>query len=120
MSRDWKNLFPSRRMIFLSGGGVVFLGLTARLAELQLFRQQEFETKAREVRIKLEPAPPHRGTIYDRNGRELASSKRNFYVTLRPEVASASRDKLTRQAEIGDRCAEALLAPYWRPLGAVT
>lgn len=102
MSRDWKNLFPSRRMIFLSGGGVVFLGLTARLAELQLFRQQEFETKAREVRIKLEPAPPHRGTIYDRNGRELASSKRNFYVTLRPEVASASRDKLTRQAEIGD------------------
>ena len=37
MSRDWKNLFPSRRMIFLSGGGVVFLGLTARLAELQLF-----------------------------------------------------------------------------------
>jgi len=102
MSRDWKNLFPSRRMIFLTGGGVVFLGLTARLAELQLFRQQEFETKAREVRIKLEPAPPHRGTIYDRNGRELASSKRNFYVTLRPEVASDARDKQTRQAEIGD------------------
>ena len=102
MSRDWKNLFPSRRMIFLAGGGVVFLGLTARLAELQLFRQQEFETKAREVRIKLEPAPPHRGTIYDRSGRELASSKRNFYVTLRPEVASDASDKHTRQAEIGD------------------
>ena len=92
MNRDWKNLFPSRRMIFLGAGGVVLLGLTARLAELQLFRQAEFETKAREVRIKLEPAPPHRGTIYDRSGRELASSKRNFYVTLRPEVASQDRD----------------------------
>lgn len=94
MNRDWKNLFPSRRMIFLGAGGVVLVGLTARLAELQLFRQAEFETKAREVRIKLEPAPPHRGTIYDRNGRELASSKRNFYVTLRPEVAGKSRDEI--------------------------
>jgi penicillin-binding protein 2 len=102
MNRDWKNLFPSRRIIFLGAGGVVFAGLTARLAELQLFRQQEFETKAREVRIKLEPAPPHRGTIYDRVGRPLASSKRNFYVTLRPEVASQSRDSQTKRQEIGD------------------
>jgi len=99
MNRDWKNLFPSRRMIFLGAGGVVFLGLTARLAELQLFRQQEFETKAREVRIKLEPAPPHRGTIYDRNGRELASSKRNFYVTLRPEVAGKTREEIGKVIE---------------------
>ena len=96
MNRDWKNLFPSRRMIFLGTGGVVFLGLTARLAELQLFRQAEFETKAREVRIKLEPAPPHRGTIYDRTGRVLAGSKRNFYVTLRPEVAGKSREEISR------------------------
>lgn len=96
MSRDWKNSFPSRRMIFLGAGGVVFLGLTARLAELQLFRQAEFETKAREVRIKLEPAPPHRGTIYDRSGRVLAGSKRNFYVTIRPEVAGKSREEISR------------------------
>ena len=96
MNRDWKNLFPSRRMIFLGAGGVVFVGLTARLAELQLFRQAEFETKAREVRIKLEPAPPHRGTIYDRGGRVLAGSKRNFYVTLRPEVAGQSREEISR------------------------
>ena len=102
MNRDWKNLFPSRRILFLGGAGVVFAGLTARLAELQIFRQQEFETKAREVRIKLEPAPPHRGAIYDRNGRELASSKRNFYVTLRPEVASQNRDPQKRRQEIGD------------------
>lgn len=96
MSRDWKNSFPSRRMIFLGTGGFVFLGLTARLAELQLFRQAEFETKAREVRIKLEPAPPHRGTIYDRTGRVLAGSKRNFYVTIRPEVAGKSREEISR------------------------
>lgn len=93
MSRDWRNQFPSRRGMFLVGGGVLFTGLTIRLAELQLFRQGEFENKARETRIRLEPAPPHRGTIYDRTGRELASSKRNFYVTLRPELAG-DRDQI--------------------------
>jgi penicillin-binding protein 2 len=92
MSRDWRNQFPSRRGIFLVGGGVLFTGLTLRLAELQLFRQAEFETKARETRIRLEPAPPHRGTIYDRTGRVLAGSKRNFYVTLRPELAGDDRE----------------------------
>jgi penicillin-binding protein 2 len=99
MNRDWKNSFPSRRMIFLAGGGLVFVGLTARLAELQLFRQAEFETKARDVRIKLEPAPPHRGTIYDRTGRVLAGSKRNFYVTLRPEVAGTKPEEIARVIE---------------------
>ena len=71
MSRDWKYEFPSRRGLFLTGGGVAFAVLTARLAELQLFRSQEFETKATENRIRLDPAPPHRGTIFDRNGRDL-------------------------------------------------
>ncbi len=42
MSRDWRNQFPSRRNIFLVGGGILFTGLTVRLAELQLFRQAEF------------------------------------------------------------------------------
>lgn len=92
MSRDWRNQFPTRRQMFLGASGLVFAGLTIRLAELQLFRQAEFETKATETRIRLEPAPPHRGTIYDRTGRVLAGSKRNFYVTLRPELAGDDRE----------------------------
>ena len=99
MNRDWKNSFPSRRMIFLGGGAVVFGGLVVRLAELQLFRQAEFEAKARDVRIQLEPAPPHRGTIYDRSGRVLAGSKRNFYVTLRPEVAGTKPEEIASVIE---------------------
>ena len=85
MSKDWRNQFPSRRGIFLVGGGLAFLGLTVRLAELQIFRGAEFESKATENRIRLDPAPAHRGMIYDRSGRILASVKRNFFVTLTPE-----------------------------------
>jgi penicillin-binding protein 2 len=77
--------------MFLIGGGVGFAVLTARLAELQIFRAAEFETKASENRIRLEPAPAHRGTIYDRAGRPLATSKRNFYVTIRPEMIRGER-----------------------------
>ncbi|HEY7798638.1 MAG TPA: penicillin-binding protein 2, partial [Hyphomonadaceae bacterium] len=84
MSRDWRNQFPSRRNMFMVGGGVAFLGLTARLAELQIFRAAEFDTKARENRIRLEAAPAHRGTIFDRRGIPLATSKRNFYVSINP------------------------------------
>jgi penicillin-binding protein 2 len=90
MSRDWKNIFPSRRNMFMIGGGIAWLGLTARLAELQIFRAAEFDSKAQANRIRLEPSPAHRGTIYDRTGRILAGSKRNFYVTLRPELIGDS------------------------------
>lgn len=86
MNRDWNRSFPSRRNIFMAGSGLVWLGLTARLAQLQIFQTKEYETKATENRIRLDPAPPHRGTVYDRAGRILAGSKRNFYVTLRPET----------------------------------
>jgi len=87
MSREWKTEFRTRRSIFLTGGAVLWGGLSLRLAELQILRAAEYETKATENRIRLDPAPPHRGTIYDRNGRILAGNKRNFYVTLRPELA---------------------------------
>jgi penicillin-binding protein 2 len=92
MSKDWRNQFPSRRGIFLIGGGIAFAGLTARLAELQIFRGAEFESKADENRIRLDPAPAHRGMIYDRAGRILASVKRNFYVTIRPENLESDRN----------------------------
>jgi penicillin-binding protein 2 len=82
--------------MFLVGGSLAFLGLSARLAELQIFRAKEFDLKAEDNRIRLEPAPAHRGTVYDRTGKYiLAGSKRNFYVTVRPEM-------LNEQVKIDD------------------
>ncbi len=93
MNRDWRRIFPTRRGIFLAGGAGLFGVLTLRLAQLQLLMGAEYETKATDNRIRLDPAPAHRGIIYDRSGKLLASRKRNFYVTIRPELVG-DQDKL--------------------------
>jgi penicillin-binding protein 2 len=86
MSREWNNrTFPTRRNIFLGAAGIAAAGVTIRLADMQILRSHEFDEKARDNQIRLDPAPPHRGTIYDRAGRPIASNKRTFYVTLTPE-----------------------------------
>lgn len=104
MNRDRNRAFPSRRTIFLVGSGLVWGGLTARLAQLQIFQAKEYEVKATENRIRLDAAPPHRGAIYDREGKILAGSKRNFYVTLRPE----SIDPSSSVPELLDRMAQVI------------
>ena len=91
MSRDWTREFVTRRNLFWGAGGVAFAGLTARLAELQLFRAEEYASEAEENQIRLDPSPAARGIIYDRAGRVIASNKRNFYVTLRPEMFSSAQ-----------------------------
>lgn len=91
MSRDWTRQFVTRRNIFWGAGGVAFAGLAARLAELQVFRAEEYELEAEENQIRLDPSPAQRGIIYDRAGRVIASNKRNFYVTLRPEMFASGR-----------------------------
>jgi penicillin-binding protein 2 len=86
--------FPSRRNMFLVGGGVLFTGLTIRgWPNCSFSVRPNSRPRRAKCRIRLEPAPPHRGTIYDRTGRVLAGSKRNFYVTLRPELAG-DRDEI--------------------------
>lgn len=82
MRTDWNRKFISRRGIFVAASGLVFTGLAARLGQLQIVQGEEFATKAQDNQIRLDPAPAHRGTIYDRNGRILAGSKRSFFVKL--------------------------------------
>lgn len=105
MNRDWRGTLKTRRGIFLTGTGILFGVLTARLAELQIIRAGEYEIKARDNRIRLDPAPPVRGTIFDREGRQLATNKRNFYVTLRPEQAGRTAAEVEA---VVDRLAEVL------------
>jgi penicillin-binding protein 2 len=77
-----KRIFRNR--IFISMGIVVFflLLLVSRYAYLQIISYEEFNTASDKNRIRLQPLPPARGYIYDRNGILLADNYPVFSATL--------------------------------------
>ncbi|MEM8920883.1 MAG: penicillin-binding transpeptidase domain-containing protein, partial [Pseudomonadota bacterium] len=80
-----QRIFTRRTAVAGAVGGMLWSGLALRLAQLQLIEGEEYARRAAENRIRLDPAPAERGRIFDRFGQELASNRRNFYVTITPE-----------------------------------
>jgi hypothetical protein len=63
---------------------VVCLALVAaRLTKLQVLEHDHFSTLSEDNRIKIQPLPPSRGLIYDRNG-VLLSRRRRSRTWTRP------------------------------------
>jgi penicillin-binding protein 2 len=77
-----KRIYRSR--VWISVGIVIFfmLLLVSRYAYLQLFNYEAFSTASDQNRIRLQPLPPARGYIYDRNGVLLADNYPVFTATL--------------------------------------
>ena len=73
-----------RGRIFFAVGLVIvcLLVLISRYAYLQIFHYDEFSTASDKNRIRLQPLPPARGYIYDRNGVLLADNYPVFTATL--------------------------------------
>ncbi|MDQ2457771.1 penicillin-binding protein 2 [Acinetobacter baumannii] len=73
-----------RGRIFFAVGLVTIclLVLASRYAYLQIFHYDEFSTASDKNRIRLQPLPPARGYIYDRNGVLLADNYPVFTATL--------------------------------------
>ncbi|ARG38535.1 penicillin-binding protein 2 [Acinetobacter baumannii] len=73
-----------RGRIFFAVGLVIIclLVLASRYAYLQIFHYDEFSTASDKNRIRLQPLPPARGYIYDRNGVLLADNYPVFTATL--------------------------------------
>ena len=78
------------------GGSVLFSGLVARLAQLQLFEGQKYQKIADENGVRLELAPPMRGNIVDRFGVPLASHRQAGRVSIireqTPDMAASLRE----------------------------
>lgn len=64
---------------------LLLLLLLLRLAELQIVDHAHFTTLSRDNRVKLEPLPPTRGLIYDRNGVILAQNVPTHSLEIIPE-----------------------------------
>jgi penicillin-binding protein 2 len=78
-------LFISR---CIAAGGVVvllLLAVVARLVYLQVMLHDHYKTLSQDNRVKIEPLPPTRGLVFDRNGEILAQNLPAYSLEIVPE-----------------------------------
>ena len=68
----------------LAGVVVLLLSglLVGRLCYLQIVQHEVYSTRSEKNRVRVEPLPPTRGLIYDRNGQLLAENRPTYNLTL--------------------------------------
>jgi penicillin-binding protein 2 len=79
------DLFSRRALVLSSLGGLYFAVLALRMAQLQIFDNDEFRLEAAENQFNLLVNPASRGPVYDRFGVPLAVNRRDFRVSIMRE-----------------------------------
>lgn len=64
---------------------LVFSAVFVRLVVLQVFEYEHFDSLSDRNRVDIEPLPPQRGLIYDRNGVMVAENIPTFSLEMVPE-----------------------------------
>jgi len=96
-----KQLFI-RRIVICGVFALVLTGtVLARLGNLQLVNADYYAAQSQGNRIRVQPLPPTRGLIYDRNQRILAENTPSYQLELTPEQVPDLNDTLTRLEENG-------------------
>ena len=75
--------------------------LFSRLFYLQVVRHDYFSDLSQGNRIRIEPIPPSRGLILDRNGEPLALNRPTYQLELVREQTPDLEDTLARLVQIG-------------------
>ena len=78
-------LFRSRALSAVVLVALSLLLLVTHLARLQIVDHAHFTTLSRDNRVKVQPLPPTRGLIYDRNGTILAQNLPTHSLEITPE-----------------------------------
>jgi penicillin-binding protein 2 len=78
-------LIMNRAIVMLVFAGILILVLFARLLYLQVVAHEHFTTLSEDNRVKLQPIPPNRGLIFDRNGIVLAENLPSYRLEITPE-----------------------------------
>ncbi|PXX97467.1 penicillin-binding protein 2 [Halomonas sp. LBP4] len=84
--------------------------LMGRLVYLQVVQHEVYSTRSEKNRVRVEPLPPTRGLIYDRNGVLLAENRPTYSLTLvreRVDDLDATLALLVELLELPDEEAEA-------------
>jgi penicillin-binding protein 2 len=103
-----QRLFEQRVLIAAVLVALLFGLLVARLVWLQVVRHDYYTALSQGNRIKIEPIPAPRGTIYDRNGAILAENRPAYQLELVREQVPDLEATLARLVEIGLLAAEDL------------
>jgi penicillin-binding protein 2 len=89
---------PVRFVVFGIVTILIFAGLTARLAYLQITNGQTLSATVQQQRTAEIAIPATRGLIFDRNGRQLVQNVATWAVKITPsELPYAQRDTVARQ-----------------------
>ncbi len=89
------------RVVFAATVSALLLGLVvARLVQLQIVDYEHFAERSQGNRFRIEPLPPNRGLIYDRNGRVLAENLPAYQLELIPEQVPDIDATLERLADL--------------------
>lgn len=84
--------------------------LMGRLAWLQVVQHEVYSTRSEKNRVRVEPLPPNRGLIFDRNGVLLAENRPTYNLTLvreRVDDLDATLALLVELLELPEEEAEA-------------
>ena len=93
---DSRGVFGARILLSAVLVLLAFLGLGVRYFHLQVVEHENFSTASDRNRIHVQPIPPRRGLIFDRNGVLLADNQAIFNLTITRERA-ADLDALIEQ-----------------------
>lgn len=96
-----QQVFLSRIVIAAIVASSLFLIVAGRLFYLQVVKNSYYTDLAQDNRIRLDPLPPDRGLIYDRQGSVLAENTPAYTLELTPEQVTNVPDTLERLAEVG-------------------
>ena len=78
-------LITNRAILLLIIGGILLSVLLVRLLYLQVVSHEHYTTLSEDNRVKLQPLPPNRGLIFDRNGILLAENLPSYRLEITPE-----------------------------------
>ena len=89
------------RLLFVGVIGIAFALLAfTRFVHLQIFQYEQYATQSTDNRINVEPLPPPRGQILDRNGVVLADSRLVLTLTIDPDTTTDEAVVLSRLQEL--------------------
>ena len=95
-------LVLNRSIVLLVFSSVMIMILFGRLFYLQVVSHEHYTTLSEDNRVKVQPIPPNRGLIFDRNGVILAENLPSYRLEITPEQIDDMGATLNALAKIMD------------------